>query len=965
LPITGKPDWTEIPLDSDFSVTFSIIGKAILLITLKGKSSDEGVRNLFEKKAAVIDEAGLTGKNYAELRDYRLLTGTPPKAGRMAIINFMLKEATEGHLQGSWVFGAPRLIRFMLRAGLRLHKFPIPVGVVQDYREAVQNALAVLQQGGVDVGFPVMVAKNFQNALEITERERVNGPEPAAKIEKQKANAYTEEQLKGFADEMLKVIRRITWDQEGISFDGMSEEHPLKPVLDELAIVKLDLDNLFEEKRKSQEALHESEGKYRNILESMEDGYFEVDLAGNLTFFNPSLCGILGYPREEIMGMNNRAYMDPENAKKVFQSFNEIYETGIPTRGFEWEVIQKNGVRRHLEVSVSLIVSPGEKPIGFRGVARDVSERKMIELELRKHREHLEEMITERTNELAETMRKAEFANLAKSEFLANMSHEIRTPLNGIMGMAEVCLETALDEEQKHIVGTIAKEADSLLGIINEILDFSKIEAGKLEIEHIPFDLRNLFKDVTESFLFQTTQKGLELISSISPETPTRIVGDPGRLRQILRNLIGNAIKFTQEGRIVIKAEPAHESGDRIKLRFLVTDTGIGIPKEKQVLIFESFTQADGSTTRRYGGTGLGITISKQLAELMGGEIGLDSEEGKGSTFWFTSVFSKQSETDLDRRIDAELRTTIESLLAPSMSGESDREIDLVTRYTSAEEDRKEIRILLVDDYPTNQEIAKIHIERAGYQVDLAENGKLAVEAFKRKHYDLILMDVQMPVMDGYQATKAIREIEAELATMENENFREAMHRVPIIATTGHALSEDRELCLAAGMDDFLSKPVTKQKLISMVAKRLIISLSRSPISSGAAILNPASMNGQDVSPEVVRSGNPINLERAMDEFEGDKELLAEVIAGFIEKVNEQIGTIRKALSAGDAETVRNEAHSIKGGASGLTAEDLSKVAAELELKGKSKDLNGAGETLDGLEREFNVLRRYIEENFT
>ena len=691
------------------------------------------------------------------------------------------------------------------------------------------------------------------------------------------------------------------------------------------------------ERKRVEENLRKSEEKYRNILESIEDGYFEVDLTGNLTFFNRSICNILNYPREELLGLNNRAYMNPENAKKVFQAFNEILVTRVPSKGFEWEVIQKGGARRHIEVSVSLMVSPEGMPTGFRGIARDVSERKEIELELKNHRELLEEMITARTSELAEAMRKSEYANKAKSQFLANMSHEIRTPLNGILGMAEVCLKTELDEEQKHIVGTITKEANSLLGIINEILDFSKIESGKLEIEQIPFDLRTLFEDMTESFSYRTINKGLELIFFISPETPTRLVGDPGRFRQILKNLIDNAFKFTHEGGIYVKAELTKDMGDKIKLRFIVKDTGIGISKEKQAIVFESFTQADGSTTRKYGGTGLGTTISKQLTEMRGGEIGVDSDEGKGSTFWFTVVFSKQSETvfhrskelplsnvrvlvvgdnktsrqtiveyvnswgfipveatsakealsilkryiaseeqvnlvlsdlnmpdvngfDLAREIRSvksfnsvpiivitaygnagdgktcrdigiegyltkpirgkELRGTMERVLVSSMSGENGGEIDLVTRHSIAEESRRR-RVLLVEDYPTNQMVAKRHLEHAGYQVDLAEDGKQAIDAFKRSNYELIFMDVQMPVMDGYQATKAIRDFESELAAMENRNDRDTMHRIPIIAMTAHAMSDNKQICLEAGMDDFLSKPFTRSDLLSMASKWL------------------------------------------------------------------------------------------------------------------------------------------------
>ncbi len=1195
LSILTEPIWTDVRLDSDYYATYSIIGKAILLITPTGKPTDKGSVCLLEKRKEFIEATGLTDRKYVELRDYRMLTGIPSKEGRMILTQFLLTEQSKGHLLGFWVFGAHLLIRFMYQAGQRLHKSAIPVGVVKDYKEAVRSALNVLRQSGVDAGtrfyprlkkddwtldtggygisfeligddilytvaqgkqresdiesyfelhekvldetgltqkgyyyriinwehfesipwkarlmymqglkelnrktpcrlsvifglnhfmkalvtinrpfvsIPVIVAKDFQDALEITERGRIQETEAnfGRKIRKPEAKTYTAEQIQEFANEMLQVIGGINWDQAGVSLDGMNVEHPFKPVLDALAVIKIDLDNTLREKINSQkslqeseekyrwllnnmadiisvmdmnmrftyvspsinrvrgytpeevmeqtleqmltpeslkivmdifeeemileasgtadpnrnrilelaqykkdgsviwlensmsfirdneqkpvgissvsrditdrkrmeENLRESEEKYRNILESIEDGYFEVDPAGNFTFFNRSLCNILGYCREELLGLNYRAYMDTENATKAFQTFHKMYETGIPSKSFEWDVIQKDGTRRHIEVSVSLIVSPEGKPTGFRGIARDVSERKKIELELKKHRELLEERITERTSELAEAMRKAEFANKAKSQFLANMSHEIRTPLNGILGMAEICLRTELDADQKRIVGTITKEADSLLEIINEILDFSKIEAGKFELDQIPFDLRTLFEDLSQSFSYRTINKGLELSFIISPVTPTRLVGDPGRLRQILKNLIDNAFKFTQKGGIYVMAEPTRDMGEKITLRFLVKDTGIGISKEKQSIVFESFTQADGSTTRKYGGTGLGTTISKQLVELMGGEIGVDSLEGKGANFWFTVVFSKQSETvfhkseelppgsirvlvvcdinisrqtivksvsawgfipveaasalealtilknsitsgdqvnlvlsdlnmpdingfDLAREIrsvesfnavpiivmtaygnagdgktcrdigiegylskpfrEKDLRRIIKRVVGSSLRSETDREIDLVTRHSVAEESHR--RVLLAEDYPTNQTIAKRHLGQAGYLVDLAEDGRQAVDAFKRNPYEMIFMDVQMPVMDGYQATKAIRELESELASMENRNIGEAIPRVPIIAMTAHALSENKALCLEAGMDDFLTKPFTRDDLLAMASKWL------------------------------------------------------------------------------------------------------------------------------------------------
>ncbi|MBT3259446.1 MAG: response regulator, partial [Deltaproteobacteria bacterium] len=457
---------------------------------------------------------------------------------------------------------------------------------------------------------------------------------------------------------------------------------------------------------------------------------------------------------------------------ELYREYNKVYETGIPTKRLDWEIVKKDGTTGSLETSISLITGSGGQPIGFRGVIRDVTERKELE------------------RAILEKKRSAEEATKAKSQFLANMSHEIRTPLNGIIGMAELALDTELDDNQKNIFQTINAEAGALQDVINEILDFSKIEAGKFDIENIPFDLRVTVEDVANSFAHRAEQKGLNYISFLSPNVPPRLIGDPARLRQIMVNLMGNALKFTHKGELYFKGELVEELEDRVKIRFSIKDTGIGIPEDRQATIFEGFTQADGSTTRKYGGTGLGTTISKQLAEMMGGEIGFESEEGKGSTFWFTALFGKREENE---QIPA----------TP----------DLVTGYSVAEDYRKEIRILLVEDYPTNQQVVMRHLSRAGYQVDLAEDGSQAVKAYKRKSYNLIFMDIQMPIMDGYAATQEIRKIETrnpEPSTIQ---------RVPIIAMTAHAVKGYRERCLKAGMDDYIPKPVKRKELLAIVEK--------------------------------------------------------------------------------------------------------------------------------------------------
>jgi CheY-like chemotaxis protein len=584
-----------------------------------------------------------------------------------------------------------------------------------------------------------------------------------------------------------------------------------------------------------------------------------------------------------------------------------------------------------------------------------------------------------------------------------------------------------------------------------------------------------MIEDVANSMAHRAEQKGLEFISYLSPDVPSRLIGDLGRLRQILVNLIGNALKFTHEGEIYIKGEMTEDLGDRVKIHFSVKDTGIGIPKDKQEAIFESFTQADGSTTRKFGGTGLGTSISKQLAELMGGEIGLESEEGKGSTFYFTGVFTRQkgekptltkeinlgnlkvlvvddnktnryilteylrswgclpveatcgkealsvlrdsvsskepfnliltdiqmpqmSGFDLAREIKTikalkgvpiivltsagrkgdgkscrdigiegylvkpirrdDLHMAIISVLGLSMGKEVETAPKLVTRHTIAEDYRKDVQILLAEDYPTNQQVALRHLNGAGYQVDLAEDGQQAVEACKRKQYDLILMDIQMPVMDGYKATREIRKLETHHSTTQ------PLNHLPIIAMTAHALKGDREKCLEAGMDDYISKPLRRKEFLAMVDKwtKTIDNCRLTIDNSGIRTSNLQATTTVNRQSSIVnsQSQSPMDFDKAIEEFEGDKEFLMEVLEGFLENVRAQIGTIQQAISDGDAEVVRRESHAIKGGAANLTADVLSGMASELEKIGKSGVLNGSIEVLERLEKEFFRLQAYV-----
>ena len=1171
LPVTIKPEWTDIDIAENYSVSFSVIGNAILCTTPHGTLSDTGTHKLIEERERVLREANLAGKQYAEIRDYSGLTTIPSKRSRLMLTNVLLKETTQGNLLGFWVFHAPLLIRLMFDVGNKIHKPSIPVGSAKDYREAVHNAITVLHGNGVDVGarkvrrlarddwtielddygirfelieddiiytiaygtlkeayverffalhekvleeaglkakgyyyrimswerlerstlkarkmyidglkklnkkipckcsvlfglnkfmatvveisrpfisaIPIATAGNFEEALTIIEREKRTPADMdnTKRGKRHREKKFKEKQIQQYSDELLQFMGTLNWDQEGMPPENINSSHPFRGVFDAIVLIKNDLDGLFHEHKRAETKLRKSEEKYRSILENVEEGYFEVDIPGNLTFFNDSLCKITGYAHDALTGMNYKEYTDKENAENIYRVFNEIYRTGKPSSIFKWEVISKEGDKKHVEVTASLFKDPEGQPIGFRGIVRDISERM-------------------RAEEMHQAKMRAEAANMAKSEFLANMSHEIRTPLNGIIGMVELGMDTDLDENQRNILHAINTEANSLQNIINDILDVSKIEAGKIQIEEIPFDLRCTIEDAVNSFAYQAEQKGLDFFSFLSPDVPSQLTGDPGRLRQIVINLVGNALKFTQEGEVYLKGELTKELEDKVTIRFSVKDTGIGIPKDKQATIFESFTQADGSTTRTYGGTGLGTTISKQFVEMMGGEIGLESEVEKGSIFWFTVVFTKQKgekpilvgkdfdlsnakvlvvdDNQTNRFILAEyLRSwgcvpveavcgkealhmlsqepfglivtdfqmpemdgfalvreikTIEVLkeipiivltsVGKRGDGKSCTEIGingyltkpirqsdlykaiksvlnssarerqafprLVTRHTIAEENREKIQILLVEDYPTNQRVAMKHLQGAGYQVDLAEDGRQAVESYKRNDYNLILMDIQMPVMDGYEATRRIRKVEEQILSERSEDSVQTLNHVPIIAMTAHAIEGYEERCLGVGMDDYITKPLRKKDLFAIVDKwTKTIDDFRLKIDDRESETD----NNQSNKPA------PMNFERAIKEFDGDKEFLVEILEGFLENVGTQIGTIRQAISDGDAETVRREAHSVKGGAANLIADKLSKVAFELENIGKSGLLEGSIEVVEKLEKEFHHLESYAQ----
>jgi len=632
----------------------------------------------------------------------------------------------------------------------------------------------------------------------------------------------------------------------------------------------------------AEKKIKESENKIRIILDNSAAAIILTDEQERIVSWNKFTENLFGLKKNDF-------YFKPVSSLYPKEQWGKI--RGDSTRQMEskhhleTKAIRKGGGVIDIDLSVNVLRDAKKKIIGTVSIMQDITKQKRAQ-----------EM-------LIQAKLAAEEANSAKSLFLANMSHEVRTPMNTIMGMIDLTLDTGLNGEQRENLN-VAKDASiNLLSLLNDILDLSRVEAGKIKLEDIEFHLPNVAKSVCKGMSVLANEKKLKLELNFHPEVPELIEGDPVRLRQILVNLINNAIKFTHKGKILVEIKVASRENNEVMLLFSVIDEGIGIPKNKQAKIFDVFAQADDSTTRRFGGTGLGLAISKRLAEMMGGRIWVESEECKGSNFSFTASY----------KVLKQVKSTV--FITPEHSEEISKEY--------LQRNLKSLDILLAEDNIVNQKIAVKICESQGWKVEAVENGQEVLDRIYKKSYDLILMDANMPVLDGLETTKIIR-----------ENEKNTGKHIPIIALTARAMQEDRARCLESGMDDYVPKPIDRNHLYTTIA-------------------NLIKKDGK-------MSEEAIDLKEFLERVQDDKELLLELLDIFSADFQEKRKQMGEAVENKDFDQIKSISHSLKGASGNISAKPLREVMLQCEEIGKKDDLTGMEDVLANMDKQFEALTERI-----
>ncbi len=904
------------------------------------------------------------------------------------------------------------------------------------------------------------------------------------------------------------------------------------------------------EQKRVQEQLRASREQFELAIMGSNDGIWDWNMRDNSLYLSGRWKEQLGYGADELENIFEtfQDHVHPEDWPKIEEHLGRYLHGQLEKYELQFRMRHKDGEYRWILARGEAVRDEQGLPIRMAGSHTDITERKQAEAQLRQFAEQMEA----KNLELDAALTKAEAATRAKSEFLANMSHEIRTPMNGVIGMTGLLLDTDLDETQRRYAETARSSGEALLSLINDILDFSKIESGKLELETLDFSLRSMLDDFAAMMAFKAEEKGLELICAVDPDVPDSLSGDPGRLRQILTNLVGNAVKFTEQGEVVVKvrmkednagmlecrdagivevddaisisdtvertqtSEPIvletqsfqhgldssipasqHSSIPEITLLFTIRDTGIGIPEDKLGLLFQSFSQVDASITRKFGGTGLGLAISRQLAAMMDGNVGVDSVLGQGSTFWFTVRLPLlAARADVSPSVSADLRglralvvddnaTNREILMVrltawglrpdeapdgpaalgmlykalakgepyrlavldmqmPGMDGETlgrailaDPKLcgtrlvmissacmqgdatrmteigfaaflakpvrhdelfdclarimagveptDLIARHAVRERSRREkpvfsnrnARILLAEDNITNQQVALAMLQNLGLSADAVANGVEALNALENIPYDLVLMDVQMPEMDGIAATKRIRSQESEIRSREPESGEissdfqpstfnlQRPRRLPVIALTAHAMRGDRERFMEAGMDDYIAKPVEPARLAEVLEKWLPVAEDggrNTGDDAGRSDGRRSDSKKENLVHSENETGPPVfDQADLLRRLGGDEQLATTILRDYIHDTPPRLNSLNKAIHRQDTKTVHELAHLLRGSSATIGAKALAAVGRDLEIAGKNGELTGLAQLLSKMEKEFERLRYMLE----